>query len=88
MAECPGIHAMAPQAGCERLDWNEPTGRCQRIRVRAHTCDCRGEFFEFCTAGGLFFIRWHRRGVVRETAWVSSAEGERTWRRVLTGAAR
>lgn len=87
-----GIHVAPLQATHERLDWLKPANRCRTVRVRQHTCDCRATFFEFCTAGGLSFIRRSTHDatglVVHETPWVVLAEGCRVWQLLLRGQAR
>lgn len=88
---CQGLHAAAPQAGYERVNWRESLPRANRIRVRHHTCDCKPVVYELCQAGGLSFVRRLYRSdavLVQESAWVRPSEAERLWLRILMGQAR
>ncbi|MEV1238927.1 hypothetical protein [Nonomuraea sp. NPDC049750] len=86
-----GVHPAVPQAGYERLTWQEPDPRCDRVRVRDHTCECQHIVYELCQAGGLHFIRRLYRSdcvVEHQSDWLRAPEAERLWLRILLGQAR
>ncbi|MFD1935110.1 hypothetical protein ACFSKW_26910 [Nonomuraea mangrovi] len=87
-----GTHTAAVRAGYRAIDWSLPALRCDRVRVRAHTCECGEVLFEFCLAGGLSFIRRtvrHGEGVVvHESDWFVTRVVERLWEQLLRGEAR
>ncbi|MEU0564758.1 hypothetical protein ABZ297_05060 [Nonomuraea sp. NPDC005983] len=87
-----GVHFAPPQPGHVEVDWGVPVSRCNRVRVREHTCECDSVLFELCQAGGQLFIRRTLRdsgGVtVHESGWLVSAAAMELWRRLLRGEAR
>ncbi|GAA1734968.1 hypothetical protein ACBR40_28455 [Nonomuraea sp. AD125B] len=86
-----GIHPAAPQAGYERLTWQEPDPRNDRFRVRDHTCECQRIVYELCQAGGLHFIRrlYRSDGVTEhESDRMRAPQAARLWLRILLGQAR
>jgi len=84
-----GIHVAPLRDGHEVLHWRPRVPRFDRVRVREHTCECEPLTYEFCSAGGVAFIRRRRREgkkvTLRETEWLLTAEGERLWTAILTG---
>ncbi|WP_113705657.1 hypothetical protein [Nonomuraea lactucae] len=87
-----GIHPIAACAGCGRVSWFESLPRAERVRVRAHTCECLATTYELCAAGGLFFVRRTDRGYatpeVMESTWMTMRETEVLWLRLVNGLAR
>lgn len=61
--DCIGIHLGRPLEGHSRIEWGRVTKRNDWVRVRAYTCSCQPLSYEFCQAGGSYFIRrFLRRG--------------------------
>jgi hypothetical protein len=87
-----GMHVAPLQARHVLVEWRPARPRCDRVRVRRHTCDCRATFYELCQAGGLYFVRrTHRQDgnvVVHESPWTTAMEGEELWQCLLLGEAR
>ncbi|GAA0947021.1 hypothetical protein GCM10009560_63180 [Nonomuraea longicatena] len=74
-----GVHIIqAPQ-----VRWYPIVYRVRRIRVQQNTCECQPVVYEFCSAGGLYFVRKHdRRGptpIMAETAWIIREQAESVW---------
>ncbi|MEU7894178.1 hypothetical protein AB0B45_15105 [Nonomuraea sp. NPDC049152] len=86
-----GTHPAPRRADCEPVAWYESTLRCERVRVRAHTCGCRNTVYELCAAAGVLFVRRLKREDgsvnVRETSWLRAAEALRLWAAILDGRA-
>lgn len=88
MEEYHGLHTAPLQDDHERLAWASPTARCERVRVRRHTCNRCAPRYELCVAAGLAFVRRSVDGVIHETAWTAAAETEQVWASLLRGTAR
>lgn len=86
-----GPHVASPQRGYQTLTWRAPTARCDRDRVRQHTCWCRMVTYELCMGGGLLYIRrtYSQGGKtsVQESDRWRAAVGEDTWRLLMCGQA-
>ncbi|WP_067137733.1 hypothetical protein [Microtetraspora malaysiensis] len=84
-----GIHPAPPQAGWEKVAWQECFSRATRIRVHEHTCECKKIVYELCQAGGLIFVRRLYRAsdgtAVLETEWLRPALARQLWMRILLG---
>ena len=84
-----GLHAVPLQVGYEPIDWQPPSPRAHRVRVRRHSCECASVVYELCQAGGLMFIRRTVRSPdgdeAHETAWLTSARTVRLWNLLLQG---
>ncbi|GAA3245569.1 hypothetical protein [Nonomuraea helvata] len=84
-----GIHPAPVRSGCERVDWSPCVPRTDRVRVRAHTCECLPTVYEMCAAGGLMFIRRidrkHGQPEIHESTWTRARDVEELWRRLITG---
>ncbi|MEV0631535.1 hypothetical protein [Nonomuraea wenchangensis] len=89
-ADYHGQHSERPKPGHLVLSWHPPANRTSRVRVVAHTCECRGIVYELCHVAGQGFVRRTDRiqGTVRETAWTSTAIALDTFHRILLGQAR
>lgn len=76
----------------ERIDWDVPTPRTDRVRVRRHTCCCRNVQYEFCEAGGLAFIRRLEFSsgdvAIHETERLLTLKAAHLWELLLRGNAR
>lgn len=87
-----GIHPAAPQAGWEKITWQQCRPRGTRIRVREHTCECQDIVYELCQAGGLLFVRRLYRATdsteTVESEWLRSALAQQLWMRILLGQTR
>ncbi|MGW5689232.1 hypothetical protein [Nonomuraea sp. NPDC003754] len=87
-----GIHAARGYPVFTPVDWYPVTPRADRIRVRASTCQCSEIVYEYCAAGGLYFIRRHDRtgpkASITETAWLNQRPMGALWLRILDGEAR
>lgn len=74
------------------MTWSASVPRAERVRVRAHTCECLATGYELCAAGGLFFVRRIERGRVTprvmESVWMAMREAEALWLQILKGLAR
>ena len=60
MSELPdfhGPHVRHHRADAEVIDWCEPEQRFDRVWIRRHTCEYKALVLEFCTAGGLAWVR-------------------------------
>ncbi|WP_433517819.1 hypothetical protein ACQP2T_21105 [Nonomuraea sp. CA-143628] len=87
-----GVHLAPLGAIHKQIEWDLPTSRTARVRVRRHTCCCGNVQFELCEAGGLMFIRRlessHDGGVVvHETERVRTAQAVHLWDLLLRGQA-
>ncbi|GAA4564791.1 hypothetical protein [Planotetraspora kaengkrachanensis] len=93
-AESPyhGIHVAPLQPEHVKIRWLKDTRRCDHVRVRRHTCDCKSTIYELCHAGGLMFIRRTiREGdaqIAHETERLITARMEDLWMRLILGQAR
>jgi hypothetical protein len=84
------LHTAAPGAEAVRVDWRESQRRCDRLRVREHTCFCRLPMYELCTAGGLWFVRrfsGEALEVIVESTWMTARAAQRLWMQIVTGQA-
>ncbi|MFG1708668.1 hypothetical protein ACFLIM_36270 [Nonomuraea sp. M3C6] len=94
MSELPDFHGphVRHRADAEVIDWCEPKQRFDRVRIRRHTCECKARVLEFCTTGGLAWVRRTDRLAdacqVRESHPQRTDEAEKLWRRLLNGEAR
>lgn len=84
-----GLHVAPLQRDHHKLDWDLERDRSERVRVRAHTCECKTVVYELCAGGGLMFVRRQYRAggetVVYETdRWITS-HAEQVWQRLLLG---
>jgi hypothetical protein len=95
MTEQPDFHG--PHVGphrpdAELVDWREPEARFDRVRVKRYSCGCKARIYEFCTAGGLAWVRKTDRFEGASLVWESYPqkvdEVERLWTKLLTGQAR
>lgn len=90
--ECCGWHIKEAKGDYRRVDWDPVRPRVDRVRVRAHTCDCRPVFYEFCQAAGLMFIRRTTREKgqtqVHESPWMLARDAEMLWELLRHGRAR
>ncbi|MBF8185431.1 DUF397 domain-containing protein [Nonomuraea sp. K274] len=82
-----GPHSGSPQPGCVEIIWYEPSRRVRRIRVVAHSCECRQILFELCAAGGQGFVRRTDRAgpTTYESAWMLTAAARSLYDRILRG---
>ncbi|MGA5764755.1 hypothetical protein [Nonomuraea bangladeshensis] len=89
-ADYHGQHDERPKPGHLVLNWYVPGSRTSRVRVVAHTCECRGIVYELCHVAGQGFVRRTDRiqGTVHETAWTSTTSALDTFHRILWGQAR
>ncbi|MGP3931285.1 hypothetical protein [Nonomuraea sp. KM88] len=79
-----------PQVGSVRVEWTPSLKRADRLRIRDHTCGCTYPMFEFCTAGGLWFVRHHpirNPATVLESAWMPARAAQVLWLQILSGQA-
>ncbi len=85
-----GRHDERAKPGHLVLSWQVPSNRTRRVRVVAHTCECRGVVYELCHVAGQGFVRRSDRiaGTVLETAWTSTTVARDTFHRILLGQAR
>ncbi|WP_431897211.1 hypothetical protein [Nonomuraea sp. bgisy101] len=87
-----GIHVALGYPQCASIEWNPVTPRADRVRVQASTCGCSQVIYEYCSAGGLFFVRRHDRTgdrmSVMESDWLIRRLTESLWLRILNGEAR
>jgi hypothetical protein len=90
--DCLGHHVPAARLDCLRIDWYLPSPQGERVRVRAHTCDCQASFYELCQSGGMRFIRRTTRHggrvVIEESERGVAAHTDAVWAMLLKGAAR
>ena len=87
-----GPHVPVRRAGCAGIAWRRVHPPLERVRVVAHTCECRATVFELCGRGGAYLIRRTTRGpggpVVEESAALPAKAAEDLWFRLLRGLAR
>lgn len=84
----PHVAALLPNA--EVVEWRPSLPRVHRVRIRAHTCSCRFPIYEFCTGGGLSFVRRLAEedpAVGVESPWVKARAAQELWLRILSGTA-
>ncbi|MEV0614603.1 hypothetical protein AB0I81_14840 [Nonomuraea sp. NPDC050404] len=83
-----GLHVAVPQEQAVRVRWAESTKRAARIRIKEHTCFCTHPTYEFCTAGGLWFVRrLPEEGTTMESPWLPADTARALWLRIVTGQA-
>ncbi|MFG1711207.1 hypothetical protein ACFLIM_49460 [Nonomuraea sp. M3C6] len=91
-ADYHGTHPASPLPDATEIQWSPVQRRADRIRVRAHTCECLSLIFEQCTAGGLGFVRRYDRSIwpagVLDSPWVKVRDAETLWLQILHGEAR
>ncbi|MEZ0074448.1 hypothetical protein [Planotetraspora sp. GP83] len=87
-----GVHVAPLQMAHDKIAWIAPMARCNRVRVRRHTCDCKATIYELCASGGLMLVRRTVRApegaAVRESAWLVTAKAAHLRRLLLLGHAR
>lgn len=95
MTELPDFHGphVGPyRADAELVDWREPEPRFERMRIRRHTCDCKARVLEFCTAGGMAWVRKTDRLDGASLVWESRPQKvddvDKLWKKLLNGQAR
>jgi hypothetical protein len=75
-----------------RIEWSLALPQGDRVRVRAHTCDCQASFYELCQSGGQRFIRrttrCDGRVVITESERGAAVHIDALWAKLLKGAAR
>ncbi|MBT2232294.1 hypothetical protein [Nonomuraea sp. NEAU-A123] len=86
------MHPTSPRPDAASVAWSPVQQRTDRVRVRAHTCECLPLVFEQCRAGGLGFVRRHDRSVspwiVVDSPWMKVGDAEVLWQRIMRGEAR
>ncbi|MFB4285062.1 hypothetical protein ACBJ59_58035 [Nonomuraea sp. MTCD27] len=85
------LHVAAPFAQSARVDWARPLSPTERVRVREHSCVCTYPMFEFCTLGGLWFVRQlisEDPKEIWESPRIRARPARELWLQIMTGQAR
>ena len=82
--QCFSPHAAPPGSESKKLEWDTPR-MDERVRVLKWTCDCRTPVYEFCAAGGQYFIRRIEAHRVDESTRLRCRDAEELWTALLTG---
>lgn len=89
----PDFHGphVSPKSDAEPVDWRQPVRRFAQVRVLRHTCECAPCVYEFCTAGGLAWVRKTSRLGSSRSVLESHPDlipkAEELWEKIMNGQA-